>query len=857
MSVADISELENTSQIVKFLKALFQNTENPIFLQTLANDPGDVDEAANKRHLLSRDVSAIERFVAKHDRARRGMFCCVATVAEGARTRSKETVREIVCLHQDLDFKGIAEDEPAIRAAIGRLECRPSIEVRSGGGLHLYWLLREPIDAVALRDRIEIVLKVLAEIVAGDTSTCEVSRLMRLPGTHNSKYGDMRTVVLERCEPSLTYELEDLEEWIDVQRPVLMRKIRDIKQPSENQIVPKNETETNPFLRLASQMGYKPRLDVEQALAAMGAGNIHDTQVRVSASLIHAGWEPVKVKQFLMDETRMRFGNETWDWQIEKKNIDRMVDGAVRKFSPPEIEEIVEPIPAAVTDLGAVRAVRAAKPQLKRAPNSLLAAFAVADGIIETLRQRNCSMMLTEGDVWLYGDGFWRVMTPADQQWLLTMIQGGFEAIGEPGKTASLTSAWKRLMEHPRLYVAKVPWADGSVIVCKNGALRLSDNYFGVHRPENYARRHIGADYEPASDCPRFLALLFDMLGKLDLVDLVQEWLGAALSIGSLNREERRALLLVGPSRTGKTELAKIFALLLGGPIATPSVAGISDDKNKFALSSLYYASAWIRDDAINEGDKLNPQRFKTIVTGEPIDVELKNKQIIPNFRFEIPICLTCNSLPRTLDGSDAIYNRSLVLRMENVVDEAAAAGTRALWGVPRGHSIGSAIFESEAPGILNWAITGLFRLRERGLYDIPQSVQDAIGRFKDDNNPVGEWVREALRHDPWSKVERRDLVRAFNGWQFEQEGEKAVGRGGTWLLPKLRNQISGLGDIQGKGGFRYITGLKLTDLGLAMWKAYGDANPHGGAGGCATTASDVNKPYDAAKSRGENEVPF
>ena len=107
------------------------------------------------------------------------------------------------------------------------------------------------------------------------------------------------------------------------------------------------------------------------------------------------------------------------------------------------------------------------------------------------------------------------------------------------------------------------------IIVCKNGVRRVDEGTFEGHRPENYVKR-IGAAYDPSATCKRFEALLWDMLKRVDLIDLVQEWLGAGLSIGSLSREERRALLMVGPSRTGKTELYKIFALLFGTPIALP-----------------------------------------------------------------------------------------------------------------------------------------------------------------------------------------------------------------------------------------------------------------------------------------------
>ena len=287
------------------------------------------------------------------------------------------------------------------------------------------------------------------------------------------------------------------------------------------------------------------------------------------------------------------------------------------------------------------------------------------------------------------------------------------------------------------------------------------------------------------------LASMFADREDADLaIALLQEWTGAALAIDALAREARRALILVGPSRTGKTELARIVSLLLGDPVTTASVSEISE---RFGLSSLYGAVAWIRDDAINEGDKLDPQRFKTIVTGEPVNIERKNRDALPGVRLNIPVLLTANSLPRARDGSDAIFNRSIVLNMTNVIGETEAAAARAaILGRPGALSLGAGVFAAEGAGILNWALAGLRRLWARGRYDIPASVNASILQFKDDNNPVAEWAREAIEAAPYSKVNRHDLVRSYNGWELEREGDEARAHGARWLLPKLRSQVRG-----------------------------------------------------------------
>ena len=61
----------------------------------------------------------------------------------------------------------------------------PSIIVHSGGGFHLYWLLKEYCTNVA---KIEEANKLLAKLVEGD-SCHNVNRFLRVPGTLNAKRG--------------------------------------------------------------------------------------------------------------------------------------------------------------------------------------------------------------------------------------------------------------------------------------------------------------------------------------------------------------------------------------------------------------------------------------------------------------------------------------------------------------------------------------------------------------------------------------------------------------------------------------------------------------------------------------------
>ena len=692
---------------------------------------------------------------------------------------------------------------------------------------------------------------------------------MRLPGTHNTKFDSWVSVEVE-ISTGAQYHLEELEEWLATDtHPLLERRpVSGGSTPATPGALPVHD---NPFLAAAATMGFKPPIDVDATLAGMFVGprghngNIHISSLSVSAALLQRGVDPEEVTKIVVDAvmaTAAKAGM-TWSRDVEEHEWVRPMVAKwlekhpqVRSGEPspaPKVsggEPVREPDndhnrgqpdrASGVIDFGAEQAKRKAKPGPKE--KSTEAPFVVAAGVITALRSVKEDIMLAEGEIWLYRDGFWRTMAPVDEQRILVLIQEGFETLGFQAKAQHLNLAWMRLRQHPVLIRYDVPWADAGLIVCRNGVLRLDAGKFDRHHPANYARRHIGATYTPGASCPIFERLIASMFGNQPdapaTIGLVQEWVGAALAIASMTREERRAMILVGPSRTGKTELARIFALLLGDPIAAPAVSEIGE---RFGLSSLYGAAAWVRDDAINEGDKLDPQRFKTIVTGEAVNVELKGRHVIPNVRLNTPVLLTCNSLPRARDGSDAIFNRSIVVTMTNVIDEKAAKTARGeILGQASDVSLGAAVFELEAPGILNWALAGLERLRARGFYEIPEGVAMALQRFKDENNPVGEWAREAIEVSAGTRIERQDLVRSYNGWEHDMEGDEAISRGGRWLLPKLRARFPGLGEMTNHAGRRYIIGIKLTVMGLASWESYAKASQK--PGGFATVKNDVNQ---------------
>jgi putative DNA primase/helicase len=700
-----------------FIRRLFGPvSEQLVYVSSLPNQENR-DTEPGESHVCTRDADEIDKFVRRWDRPKRAVYFCVSTLS--AKRRAKENVAEIIQLHADVDCKDIDLSADEILHRLGRLRLLPSYVIASGRGYHLYFVLREALKATpATVARVEAALRQLCEHVGGDPQVCEVSRLMRLPGSHNTKDGNWLDVTILTERPNMRYELEELEEWLAEVAPIIRRK----DEP---------QADSNPWLAVAARFGLKPPVDVEARLAAMryggaGAASIHQTQISVTAALLNRGQPQDEIVSTVLAATRAAAGPHAarWNWPREERAVRKMCDDWLAKH--PEIghDQPAEDVAAednaaedtaratgtdAVISLAEQRKQRQKKSQSKAgAAGPRAAPIAIAEGVIEIVRGNGGDLLLTEGDLYLYQDGIWRVATGADEQWLRCLIQQGCEALGEGAKLGVVNAAWKRLVEHPRLHRAVIAWDRCGLVAVANGVLDLRTRKFSDWDPEHHLRRKLGVDYDPTRTCPLFLKFVASLFADDDIIALLQEFFGACLGIGMLNREHRRALLLLGPSRTGKTELAsRVISKLVGEPVAAPAVAEIGE---RFGLETFYGASAWIRDDAINEGDQINPERFKTIITGEPINIERKHRKAVRQVRLNIPVVLTANSLPRSRDSSDAIFNRCLVVEMTNFISEDEAKATRRHHGVQVGQTIGDWIFACEGPGVLNWALVCAFQ---------------------------------------------------------------------------------------------------------------------------------------------------
>lgn len=125
----------------------------------------------------------------------------------------KRYVAALNCLYGEFDVKTYGSKEAIHQHIANAPWPAPSVLVDSGGGVHAYWLLREPwmLDSDDARQAAEIVQRAwVQQVISADPTVHDLVRILRVPGTRNFKYDPAPQVAFLACDLDRTYALPAL-----------------------------------------------------------------------------------------------------------------------------------------------------------------------------------------------------------------------------------------------------------------------------------------------------------------------------------------------------------------------------------------------------------------------------------------------------------------------------------------------------------------------------------------------------------------------------------------------------------------------------------------------------------------------
>jgi hypothetical protein len=131
--------------------------------------------------------------------------CFFGIATRDGKGGTKDNIIHIPALWCDVDFR--YNDRKNFRKKLKEFQFPPSIKVFSGGGYHLYWILREPLEKTHIFE-LEDINRRIATALDGDQNACDAARILRVPWTLNYKYDPPKMVKVRKIE-SIEYEFKD------------------------------------------------------------------------------------------------------------------------------------------------------------------------------------------------------------------------------------------------------------------------------------------------------------------------------------------------------------------------------------------------------------------------------------------------------------------------------------------------------------------------------------------------------------------------------------------------------------------------------------------------------------------------
>jgi P4 family phage/plasmid primase-like protien len=771
-----------------------------------------------ERWIGTKDHGRLEKFCKKHDKQDYGVFFCVSTIA-GGQPRKKENAVALPFLFVDIDFKDHDETPEEIEDTLKTLPLRPSRLHHTGNGIHSYWYLDTPILADGM-DAAEILLRRLANALGGDPQVAHRVALMRVPGSHNSKRGAWLPVRVI-LETTASYTPGQIDAWVSsLSDPILVRRGR----------------ETNPFLRVAAEQAYRAPVDVAQRLRDMRVGGegdagVHATQLSCTASMVANDMEEDEIVRLVLDATQALEGTDGWNWRDEERTIRNMCSDFEKKLErrPRDITRALRPLvqekptgppPENVVSLSDARKEREARSEEKSEKLSTKKKnehVVLGKGILAALADEGRKLLYADNQCWMYQGGVWRAMdADTERSWASRMVEEGCNAMRLVSNTKIVneTRAW--LQRQPDIHREHVDWDGHGLIATQSGTVDWEDGTVEALLPEDYATRIIECRYEPEATCPVWQNMLVGDYGfDPPTISFLQEFAGTCL-VSSKPRGLMRALVLQGPSNTGKSNLLNTIAGLISKEHnSTPLVAL----EGTHGLMSFLKPYPWVLHEAFEQSRWEMSANTKALLSGDAVHVNVKNGPMIP-LVFKHPILWGTNVPPQFKEASRAMENRLAIVKMRRAFNPLQIVGT-ALQAQRQGYRTpAELVLDTEAPGLLNWAIEGLKRAMVRGHFEFTDEMMEALHEMRAASNMATGFMSECVEYSPDHYVSIADFYGAFTVWWRDHRGGIAPS------VDSLGRAMGSLSDPRVVTGHRVnrkrvTAGIMLNDEGLDCWNAY------------------------------------
>lgn len=323
--------------------------------------------------------------------------------------------------------------------------------------------------------------------------------------------------------------------------------------------------------------------------------------------------------------------------------------------------------------------------------------------------------------------------------------------------------------------VERMTWiADGArrrrnLVAMQNGLLDIDALLAGKPNaecvaplsPEWFSTTRLSYAFNIKADCPAWMAFLARNLeADPERMNLLQEWAGYLLLPDT---GQQKFLALEGEGSNGKSVYCAAVTAMLGRDNC--SFVGVEGLSDKFVRTQTLGCLANICPD-VGEIEKANEGDLKSFVSGDVMFFDrkyLSGLNCIPTAR----LMMSFNTRPRFSDRSSGVWRRMMIVPWRVQISEAERIENmdKDWWWEASG----------ELPGIFNWALRGLVRLRRQGRFTASKLSTDAVEEYREESNPARMFLHEFCETCSGTSIISSKLYEHYADW-IKQNGYKPLG---------------------------------------------------------------------------------
>jgi P4 family phage/plasmid primase-like protien len=772
-------------QVSRRFAAIF-DAEDLVELRPLKHD--DSPEAG-RRWLAAGDVGRAVEWLAKTSDDRHShYFGANPRRRNGGKTEDVRLARCLFC-----DFDGGAEVDEVMAAVEKAGRPWPTAIVRSGGGVHLWWRLAEPMTDLAAWSRCQ---KQLALDLGSDPAVSDAPRIMRLPGYRNWKY-----------DPPPLAELVELQGHVCRLEQLMPGGI-----PPE----PVRPVVGEVIAGSLSQASHKFLADGWM----FAAGCRRATAFAVACDMQARGWTQAAAQEAIMPVMQKAGLNRN-----ELRDMPRQIANAFSCKRDP----LADPEPPPTASSAAPTSGESADFAADLARAETRTDVGLARRLARSIRGK--LTYVRERKKWLHWDGRRHADQAEhiveleaermhDELWAELARLSHAERTGEvvkfvreSGTRAHIAASIAGAKSQPGINTSQTeydahPW----LLNVRNGVVDLKSGEIMPHDPALRITQLAAVDFIPGARSELWERFIRDVTrGDDELAEFLQCAFGLALC-GDVSDE-----VLVchnGGGCNGKSTALEAVGKMLGdySAVAPPGLfTARKFDSHPTELAGLRgkrFVTA-----IEQEGNRaLRESLIKQMTGGDTIRTRGMREdfwEMQPTWHIHIAY----NTEPALTSADDGIRRRLVVVPWN-----ATFKGSPDLTVKER------LTGESERPGILNWCLDGLRKRLMNGRLVVPEVCRIKTDQYIDDEDVIGRFIAERAELEAGEMVELRELLRALRSWMQADGCPRHLVDGYTTNTVARELARRGFQKIRPDAG---INRKKTMIVGLRLVATHDDAFPY------------------------------